>query len=142
MAIYVEAGIEGEVQLARRLQTIDAGLSDFREPLDESVGELKRSFDMNFDARGALFGGWPPRAKEQPWPLLERTGDLRHSFDDIIYTDYAIVFNTAEYFKYHQSRAPRAKLPRRVMMKIDQARKQFIQKSFQKYNDDIIKRSK
>jgi hypothetical protein len=80
--------------------------------------------------------------KSNPGPLLERTGDLRHSFEDIMFDDYAVIFNTAEYFKYHQSRAPRAKLPRRVMMKIDQARKQFIQKSFQKYNDDLIKRSK
>lgn len=142
MSIYVDATIEGEVQLARRLQVVDTGISDFRQPLESSVTELKHSFDENFAASGGLFGGWAPRAKSYPWPILDKTGDMRHSFDAIVQDDMAMIFNTAEYFKYHQSRAPRRKLPRRVMMMIDNKRKQFIQKAFQQYNNDIINRSK
>lgn len=139
--IALEAGIEGEIQLARRLQTIDAGISDFRQPLQESVAEVKHSVDENFASRGDLFGGWQPRAQDQPWPLMEHTGNLRHSFDDIVFDDYAMIFNTTDYFVYHQSKGPRRSLPRRVMLMIDNKRKEFIQKAFQKYNNDVINRS-
>jgi hypothetical protein len=57
---------------------------------------------------------------------------MRNSFIHKEGKDYVLVTNTAPYFKYHQSRLPRRKLPRRVMMKLDETRKQTIVKEFQK----------
>ena len=41
--------------------------------------------------------------------------------------------NSDPKFKFHQSNKPRARLPRRVMLKIDMDRKTYINKAFQEY---------
>lgn len=131
--LHIDAQIEGEIQLSRKLLLVADGVQDFSEPLTSVAGELKKSFDDNFSARGGLFGGWPARKKNYSWPLLEKTGEMRHSFTDDVHKDYVILSNSAPQFPYHQSNKPRSKLPRRVMMKIDQQRKTFITKAFQEY---------
>jgi hypothetical protein len=91
--IALEAGIEGEIQLARRLQTIDAGISDFRQPLQESVAEVKHSVDENFDARAVIYlvGGHQGRktSRGHLWsiPAIYATALTILCFDD-----YAVIF--------------------------------------------------
>jgi len=131
--ITISGEIEGDKELSRRLLIAADGLEDFSEPLESIGGELKKSFDDNFAARGGLFGDWVPRKDNNTWPLLEKTGDMRNSFTDEVHSDFVILTNTAPYFPYHQSNKPRQRLPRRVMMKIDQQRKTFITKAFQEY---------
>jgi len=131
--ITISGEIEGDKELSRRLMIAADSLEDFSEPLESIGGELKKSFDENFSMRGGLFGGWQPRKDNNTWPLLEKTGDMRNSFTDEVHSDFVILTNTAPYFPYHQSNKPRQRLPRRVMMKIDQQRKTFITKAFQEY---------
>lgn len=137
MAVRLRATIEGEEQLSRRLEGLDRGATDLRPAFEDIGDELLHSFDTNFDNRGALFmeGGWPRRSSNTPGthPLMEKTGALRHSFDKKVGNDFVILFNRLmdDYGKYHQSNKRRSKLPRRVIMKIDQARKVFIQKRIQ-----------
>lgn len=132
--------VEGEVQLHRRLIIIANGVTDFQEPLRSIGTELHKSFQENFDQRGALFGGWPERKpvirkgeRIDTWPLLEKTGEMRNSFDEKITSTSIVLFNSASYFPFHQSKESRQVLPRRIMMKIDQERKTFIVKAFQQY---------
>ena len=139
MPVNLEFEIEGEVQFARRLLIADAGVSDLSAPMAKIGSELRNSFDQNFSARGALFGGWPPRKKDKPWPLMERSGTLRKGFRDKVGSDFVVLFNETPYFKYHQSNKPRKRLPRRVMMLIDQERKQYIQKAVQEHITKIIR---
>lgn len=133
MSVVIEGSIEGEQQLSRRLMVMSDGLNDFSEPLQASATELMHSFDTNFASEGQLFGGWEARKQDYPWPILQRTGFMKGNFQSDVGRDEAVLTNPTDYFPYHQSNAPRTKLPRRVMMKIDQERKVFIQKAFQAY---------
>lgn len=125
--------IEGEKEFSRRLLIVADGIRTFEKPLDQIGTELLKSFELNFESRGELFGGWEPRKEDKPWPLLEKSGEMRHGFDKIVQDNAVTVFNPVDWFKYHQSNKPRAVLPRRVMMKIDTERKAFIIRAFQKY---------
>lgn len=131
--IYLDATLEGEQLLSRRLGIVADGVEDFSPALENIDKELVHSIDQNFSQRGSLFGGWPARKDANPWPLLENTGELRGGFMSAVKSDYLEIGNFVPYFKYHQSNQPRAHLPRRVMLKIDQDRKVFINKAFQEY---------
>lgn len=138
--ITLNVTLEGEKQLSRRLLTIPSDISSFKIPLFRIGGELRGTFDKNFSARGALFGRWQPRKDNLPHPLLEKTGSMRRNFKQSLGPDYIEIFNPTPYFKYHQSNKPRKKIPRRVMMKIDDERKRFIQREFQKHVNDAIRK--
>ncbi|PYE13342.1 virion morphogenesis family protein [Williamsia limnetica] len=53
-------------------------------------------------------------------PVLVRTGHMQSSFKHKADDSSVVVRNTAKYFPYHQSSAPRTKLPRRVMIGVYQ----------------------
>lgn len=124
--------IEGETQLARRLNVLSAGIKDFNPEFRRSAKFLKGFFGKEvFDSRGRAIGEpWKARKKAYGWPLLERTGKMRRSFREKHSRLSAEVWNAVDYFKFHQSKAPRRKLPRRVMMKLDAQRKNKIVKFF------------
>lgn len=131
--------IEGEVQLSRRIRGLSTSLSNFKGVF-RGVGTYLGGFFKNdvFNSEGAVFkekwAGGPAYHK------LQRTGKMRNSFIHKEGSDYVLVTNTAPYFKYHQSKLPRKKLPRRIMMKLDELRKQKIVKFFQA--EIIIKANK
>lgn len=131
MVVALEATIEGETQLSRRLTGLATDLDDFSPAFDAIQVELLHSIDENYESRGGLFGTWPARKVDAPWPLLEKTGEMRGGFKGEIFHDYLEISNPVPWFPYHQSNQPRQRLPRRVMMAIDNQRKEFIQKAFQ-----------
>lgn len=139
--ITLTATIEGDKELSRKLMTIPNDISNFKEPLFKIGREVRISVDANFDSRGALFGErWQPRKDNKSHPLLEKTGRMRRAFSQNLGMDYVEIYNTADYFKFHQSNAPRKKLPRRVMLKLDQIRKIFIVKEFQAHIQKAIRK--
>jgi phage gpG-like protein len=132
--------IEGDKQVSRRLMIVADGVTDFTQPLHSIGGELNKTFQLNFDAEGGLFGGWPERVPQykngqrvDTWPILQKTGRMRQGFQQNVGKVTLVIFNPVEYFKYHQSNKPRRRLPRRVMMKIDNERADYIVKAFQAY---------
>ena len=122
--------------MARRFGKIDSDLKDFKPEFQRSADFLKDFFGGEvFNTRGAAIGEpWKPT--RNPWPILEKTGKMRRGFVSKAESKRAEVWNAVDYFKYHQSRAPRRNLPRRVMMKLDEMRKQRIVKFF---HESIIK---
>jgi phage gpG-like protein len=137
--------VDGEKLLSRRLLNVAYNLDDFSEPLEEINGELQKTFQLNFDQRGGLFGGWVDRVPQyrageriDTWPLLEKTTSMRESFVAAVTAYQLEIGNTASYFRYHQSNEPRTKIPRRIMIGLDQERKQFIVRTFQKYVTRLI----
>ncbi len=136
--------IEGATELSRELLGISAKLRDYRQPFRQSADMLVRQFSNEvFATQGAVLGEkWKrlsPYTVAQkarlgfPSEPLVRTGRMQRSFDSIVSTDQAVVRNTADYFKYHQSNQPRQKLPRRVMMKLTDNTKADIVRYFQAY---------
>ena len=138
--IQLNVTLEGEKQLSRRLMTIPKDIDNFKFPLFRIGGEIRGAIDTNFSQRGALFGRWVPRKDNDGHPLLEKTGSMRRNFKQKLGSDYIEIFNPTSYFKYHQSNKPRRKIPRRVMMKIDDERKRFIQREFQKHVHEALKK--
>lgn len=73
----------------------------------------------------AAYAAW--KAKHYPGAIpLVRTGKMQHGFRYQAGPNFVRMYNTAKYFKYHQSDEPREKIPRRVMMKVDDQRRQDI----------------
>lgn len=136
-----EISIEGQKEFSRRLLVVADGIRNFRQPLEQIGGELLKSFDLNFDTRGELFGGWPERKQDYEWPLLERTGAMRGGFRSVLNPPGSprevVLWNVEPYFKFHQSNKDRNKIPRRVMMKIDNERRNFIIRAFQSYIHEL-----
>jgi len=138
--LEITFSIEGETQLIRRLQDIDKDLKNWT-PEFKRIGDLLlKTFKHNFQTQGNTIGEpWQRLApstieqkKRKGYPLtpLIGTGKMRDSFHAEVGGFHVEISNPMSYFPYHQSRRPRRKLPRRVMMKIDEKRKQLIGKIF------------
>lgn len=134
--------IEGETQLLRRLKGAESDLRNWEPEFNKTGKLLLKTFRENFDSQGRTLGvTWPPLApstvaekRRLGYPLtpLVRTGKMRRGFRANSSKRDVVIRNVQDYFVYHQSRQPRKKIPRRVMMKLDAKRKQLIIKIFQK----------
>lgn len=141
--MYLTFTIEGEKELSRKLRGISLGVKNWRPQMKKIGNYLVQTFSGPvFTTRGAEIGEpWKPRKKSYPWPILEKSGRMRRGFKYQAQIAQVTILNTTDYFKYHQSKAPRTKLPRRVMMKLDRERKEGIVKIFhQRLVNQIIKK--
>jgi len=126
----IQFDIEGETELHRRIKGLSDGVKDWSWATLR-VGKYLQGFFTNdvFESEGAIIG--------EKWPggpyyhKLQRSGKMRNSFYFKNDKEQVEVGNKTDYFKYHQSNLPRKKLPRRIMMKLDENRKQKIIKLFQ-----------
>ena len=138
--------IEGDKQLSRVLLNVSNAAKDFKKPLGQSAVMLRELFegDVFKTEGGAIQRQWarlsPATVARKarsgyPFPTkpLVATGKMQKSFYTTVTSDYAIVGNNQDYFKYHQSNKPRKRLPRRQMMRIDNERKVEIVRYFQEH---------
>lgn len=150
MSLKLTWTIDGEKQLSRRLRNIGEGVKDWTPAFKEASDRLKNIFSNDvFNTQGGVIGErWQPLKptylaqkvkKGFPETPLIKTGLMKNSFYTEVEKDYAIISNSIDYFKYHQSNKPRSKIPRRVMMKIDNPQKQMIVRVFQVYWNKIVK---
>jgi phage gpG-like protein len=118
--LELKYSIEGEVQLARRLKNLSGRVKDFKPEFRKSTNFLKDFFGGQvFDTKGRAIGEpWKKRKVPRPWPLLQKSGRMRRGFKTRAKRLSGEVYNAVDYFKYHQSKAPRRRLPRRIMMKL------------------------
>ena len=136
--------IEGEVQLARRLRIIATEVKDWTPAFQEASDKLKEIFSTEvFTTQGGIIGeSWQPLKPKYlaqkvksgfPADTLVKTGRMQKSFFNEVHADHAIIGNNSPYFKYHQSKEPRSKLPRRIMMKLGNPQKEIVVKVFHTY---------
>jgi phage gpG-like protein len=144
MAFHIQWSVEGEKQLSRKLIGLGGLLRDYTYPLTDSAEYLKGIYSKDvFETKGAVIGErWKRLSpytvaqkarKGFPSDPLVATGAMQGSFRTLVSSNQAVIFNTAEYFKYHQSRAPRTTIPRRVMMKIHHDQRAEIVRFFQEH---------
>lgn len=135
--------IEGETQFSRRLRNVVLDKEDLKRPLQKAAQNLVRTFGNEvFASRGSeIQESWAAlspvtlaRKARMGYPSdpLVATGEMKRGFRSIVSTDQAVIYNTAPYFKYHQSNQARRKIPRRVMMKLGFNQREMIVKEFQK----------
>jgi len=128
--MQLEFQIEGEIQLSRRIKGLENSIKDWSKTFNKTGNELKRFFSTEvFQTQGKVIGEKWKDGKY--YHKLVRSGRMKNSFIRKFGKDFVLITNTAPYFKYHQSNLPRKKLPRRIMMKLDEKRKQKIVKLFQ-----------
>jgi phage gpG-like protein len=144
MSFQLQWTIEGEKQLSRRLIGLQSDLKDLRYPFQQSADYLKGVFSRDvFRTQGRAIGEkWKrlsPYTVAQkarrgyPATPLVGSGAMQNSFQTLVSSDQAVIYNTAAYFPYHQSNKPRAKLPKRVMMKLADPQKEAIVRYFQEH---------
>ena len=149
MAVQIKWQIEGVTELSRKLEIISQKVTDWTPAFQDTADTLKSIFSGDvFDTEGgAIEETWQQlstayakrKAKKYPGKgILEATGAMKNGFLTIWNGQMAEVWNQATYFKYHQSNAPRTKMPRRVMMKLADQQREQIQKIFQGYYNQII----
>ena len=129
--------IDGAKELSAELGLKAGKLKDYRKPMQKIGTNLVKTFKDNITTGGSTLGvAWPPRKKDQPWPMLMKTGKLHGGFTAKAGKDEVVVGNPVPYFVFHQ-RGTRH-LPKRVMMKLDQERKTMIIKEIQKYVSETV----
>lgn len=137
MGVPLEFSIQGEKQLSAELGIAAEHLTDFSKPMRKTSVIMMNAVDENFNSRGARFGKWKPRKPTNPpqtHPLLEKTGKMKRSFYKESGKNHALVSNRdTEKFRVHQSNEPRSKIPRRVMLAMDDRMNTEIFKVFQLY---------
>lgn len=136
--------IEGQQQLVRNIKKIGNEIKDWEPAFNQAAVNLKKIFtDDVFRTEGSVIDEkWNPlkprylaqKLKDgYPADTLVKTGRMQNGFQHLVKSDYAEVWNSTQYFKYHQSSEPRKKLPRRVMMKLGNKQKEMIVKVFHTY---------
>ena len=140
--------VDGAETLQRNLDFAAEEIGDLRKPMDEIGSVELKTFDMNFEGRGALFddnGKWAPRkpryyagGRIDDWPLLERTGKLREGFQKKVGNTWVRLFNPTPYFAYHQQGT--AKMPRRVLMKLREQDARMVVTTLQAYCISVLRR--
>ena len=135
--MQLEFKIEGWLQLSRRITGLENSVKNWSRTFNKTGNELKRFFSTEvFQTQGAVIRERWKGGKY--YHKLVRSGRMKRSFTSESGKDFVLITNTAPYFKYHQSALPRKKLPRRIMMKLDEKRKQKIVKLFQ---EELIKKA-
>ena len=126
--MHLSFNIEGEQELSRKLNGL--ANKNLKRPFERVGRKLVEFYSGSvFDSEGGVIG-----AKWKTGPQyhgLVRSGTMRKSFKHRATAQSLEVYNTAEYFKYHQSNKPRSKIPRRIMIKLDEPRRQMIVKEVQ-----------
>ena len=141
MALTLQFSIQGQTQLLRKLEGVSEEMKNWYPEFRKTGTMLLKTFKDNFATDGGMLGKpWKPLAGTTltqkarlgyPADILVRTGKMRDSFRSTPNNTYVEMDNPSPYFVYHQSNQPRTKLPRRIMMHLDEKRKQMIVKIFQ-----------
>lgn len=142
--MQISWSIEGEKQLSRNIAQIGKEIKDWKPVFQKAAENLKEVFSEDvFRTQGAVIGErWNPLKPKYlaqklkdgfPADPLVKTGKMKDNFQFLVKSDYAEIWNSTQYFKYHQSRESRNKLPRRVMMKLGNSQKEMIVKLFHTY---------
>ncbi len=140
----------GARETIQKLAQLEKWVTSFKSELKET-GEFVQDYYVKapFETEGTVYGSRWPKLSERyaKWkrkkfigkPILERTGVMRKAFRYEASDHELVVDNPTEYFKYHQSSAPRTKIPRRQTIALND---QIIAKIYQIFNESIKRKIK
>lgn len=127
MALQVIIVVRGSDRVRAKLKRLKSGLYDFNNAMKE-IGDKGSNYfaGQAWLSQGGVFGNkWQRlsspyaqiKAGEYPGRgILEATGSMRKNFKSKNDQTSVLIYNKSPQFKYHQSTAPRRKLPRRQMI--------------------------
>lgn len=140
--------ITGSDEELAKIRRLGDSFSDFSDAMRTVGDELVKYFSgQAFASQGGVYGDqWPElnpvyaqqKAKDYPGrPILVKTGEMQQNFVANTNSTSAEITNTSPQFIYHQSTAPRSKIPRRAMMEVNDDVHNIIQQIFE---DDVAKK--
>lgn len=129
--LKVRVTYEGLKEARANVEGVKSVLSDFSKELRETGEFLKSWYTVfPFQSQGAVFGSpWDPlkpgysKAKQKKFgsqPILVATGAMRKKFVYENTSHLLHVMNEASYFPYHQLGAPRANIPARAALQLNE----------------------
>jgi phage gpG-like protein len=132
MSVSVSVNISGDTATIDKINALKESLENFSQAFKTLGAELV-SYASNqvFSTQGGVYGTpWKSlAASTQAYKVkhyrqyaslpLIATGLMKNSFDFLATPNTLTIGNTAPYFVYHQSSAPRTKLPRREMLGVN-----------------------
>lgn len=137
MSLHVTISIKGDQEVMNKVKKLGDTMLHLK-PAFDVIGKQARNYyaTIGITDRGRPWGQeWRGYSKAyQEWkqrhyhgrPMMIVTGRLERSFDWQADENSVRIFNTAPYFKYHQSSAERHRLPRRQMMGINAPIKRIV----------------
>jgi phage gpG-like protein len=145
--------VEGETIIARRFTALADRLDDPSPAWPYVAQAARAAFADAFRSEGATTdaGAWPQLADATvaerrrlgfppDHPILQRTGRLRRSLtlpgSEHLYVPtrgFVMVGSTVEYFPYHQSTAPRTRLPRRAPISLTADQRHEVVRPLRRY---------
>lgn len=134
--------ITGSKNIQSKLKRLGPELNNLKGSMNEIGREAARYYsNQGFNSQGGVFGArWSPlkrattlrKARKYPGrPPLVASGKMRDGFTYTAGSNQVLIGNKMDYFKYHQSTAPRSKIPRRVTMGINSPIKSLVRSSIQ-----------
>jgi len=115
--------IEIDVDLGKTIENLEAMSArshDFIPVFERARERLASANAENFGTGGLPVGGWAPRSRPYPWPVLRRTGDLMGSLTSLrgapneIRPTFAQFGTAVKYAHFHQSGT--SKMPSRKIV--------------------------
>lgn len=101
-------------EIKAKFESIKKAMADLRPAFNEIKDEVVKIHVQNIDTRGKTFKSpWPKRKALYPWPLMNKTGKLRSSFNGKVTKMKLEVTNKVPYARYHHlgmGRLPERKL--------------------------------
>jgi phage gpG-like protein len=130
--LRIDVKITGTKEIQRSLTKLGSHIYKLKPEMQEIGNRAERYYAGEvFATQGGVIGvHWKPvgantkRFKASHsfgtgTQTLVRTGTMKRSFASDATDTGVTIYNTAPYFKYHQSTAPRKKMPYRPMMAIN-----------------------
>lgn len=131
--------VAGEKQIARRFTRLDAAVEDMTPAFKEITKSFYAGEKLQFETEGGWgSGGWLPLSpayeawKDPTLPIMEVSGDLKAALTgrvppntagnvEIIESNQLILGTDIDYAIYHQSNAPRTKIPQRKVIELPES---------------------
>lgn len=137
--------VRGGRQVQRKLKRLGHDMHDMKKAMRDVADKLPDYYaNEAWNSRGGVFRKrWPalsPKYRARKIkkfgakPILEATGTMKNSFYGEFTKSTATISNNADYFKYHQSNAPRTVIPRRQMIGVNSRVKAIVKQAVE---DDI-----
>jgi len=121
------------------LKKLEKGIADARPFFSSLEPTITQAKDKQFASKGAYLGErWAPRKKEEPWPILQKTGRMKNSFKTKSKSAQQRVYGSGNtYYPYHQLGT--RKMTARKILAISPALQDIITKEFKNYIDKLMK---
>ncbi len=138
----IDVQLTGQSEAIVKIQGLQKGCENAQAAFDAMAPGIVQELVANFPAEGSLLGDpWEPRkydgtAKENAWPILDKTGKMKQSWQSVAESNKLTITNMADYATYHNFGT--AFLPIRKIVGFSDAIIQIIQQKFTIYLKNFI----